>query len=593
MRRYLWMLPLGLAPMHADATESALLEQVVVTAARTPQATDEVVLPIIVITGEEIRQRQVTDLGELLATVPGIDIGRNGGAGQGASLFIRGTESNHALILIDGVRINPGTIGGANFQHIDPNQVERIEILRGPRAALYGDQAMGGVINIITRRTREGTAANASARYGSDATWGIDANLGLARSDWTFDIAVGREDTDGYAFRRGSTETPGYSNTSVNLGLVHRDGGSSTSIRLWDVSADTEYLDFFLNPVSQSSSNSAIQIERRDQIGEGWTSNFRLSRSGDEIRQDQSVDFVRSSRLAVDWLSRIDLGRGMVAGLGLNIEREDANALSFGSGFDETREDHAIYGDLIGGEGPNDWMVALRYSAYDAFGEQLTWNGEYAYEFSDRTRVFAAAGTAFRAPDATDRFGFGGDPDLDPEQSTTIEIGFEQELSEGQSLRTSLYRTDIKDLIEYDLGSSMLMNTERARIQGLELVHILERPDWHLRSAIVLQQPENLNTGDDLARRSSQSLDISLGRSFGDWSLNADIQYVGSRKDSAFSTIRVDGYTLLDLAASWRMEEQWTLRVRAENLADAEYQTADGYSGRGRSLFASLDYQWR
>ena len=155
----------------------------------------------------------------------------------------------------------------------------------------------------------------------------------------------------------------------------------------------------------------------------------------------------------------------------------------------------------------------------------------------------------------------------------------------------NLYRTDIHDLIEFDLGSFMLMNTDEARIQGLEMTYSLIVSDWQFSTAIVLQRPENRTTSADLARRSRESLDLALSRRLGDWSLRADVQTVGPRLDSPFAATRLGGYVLLDLAASWRIGPGLTLRLRAENLLDAEYQSADGFLGRGRSLFVTLDYQ--
>jgi len=592
MRYMILMMVVGLAPsIHAAAEDSATLAPVIVTASRSPQATDDVVLPIIVISGEEIQRRQVTDLAELLATVPGIDIGRNGGPGQATSLFVRGTESNHVLVLVDGLRINPSTIGGPNLQHIDPAMVERIEILRGPRAAIYGDQAMGGVINIITRADVGSPGVSASLRVGSDSTAGVDAHIGARHAAWSFDLAAGTEYTDGYAFRRGSAVTPDYRNTSMDLGVSHRGDGASTSIRVWEARTDLVYLDFFLAPLSQTSDNRTLQLERTDRIGADWSSNLRFSQSLDDIRQDQSSDFVRSDRLAIDWLNRIDLGDDLMLGIGINLEQERASAFSFGSGFDQRSDHRAIYGDLIGGSGPDDWMLALRYSDYERAGGQLTWNAEYSHRRLSGIRMYASAGTAFRAPDAFDRYGFGGDPDLDPERSTSLELGLEHDFAPGRELRLSLYHTEIRDLIEFDLGSFTLMNTERARIVGLELAYALRSGPWEMQAAAVLQRPDNLSTGTDLARRAGRSLDLALSRELGLWHLRADLQLVGARLDSPFAATRIGGYALLDLAVSRQLSDEFVLRLRVENLGDAAYQTADGYLGRGRSLFLTLGYQ--
>lgn len=562
----------------------------VVTGSRIAGPTDDVILPVLVIDREEILARQPTDLSELLATLPGIDIGRNGGPGQPTSLFLRGTESNHVLILVDGVRMNPATIGGAQLQHIDPGIVERIEVIRGPRAALYGDQALGGVINIITRRSDRGSGFDASLRSGSDATAGADLGLALASERWSFSADAGYERTDGYAFRVGSPEEPGYRNTTLSLAGGYRGDRVGVELSHWSAAGEVEYLDFLLDPLAQDTLNRTTQLSMTMTPSARWRSTLRVSDMAEDIQQQQSTDFVRSQRTGLDWTNRVQLG-GLLLGLGLNLEHERARSLSFGTAFDEATDDAAVYAELIGGRGVHDWMAALRYSDYDSFGGQTTGNLEYGYRSSDSLRWFATGGTAFRAPDATDRYGFGGDPDLLPERSTSYELGAEVDLAAGQLLRISGYHTVIRDLIAFDLATFSLSNIDAAQIRGLELSYELVSGSWLLDAAVVFQDPEDVTTGEDLPRRSSESFDLGLGRSWGRFSLRADLQAVGPRRDTAFSTVELGGYVLLDLAGSWRLSDAWTARLRVGNLTDTDYQTAGGFLGRGRNLSLSVDYR--
>lgn len=565
-------------------------DPILVTATRTAQIADEALAPVIVITREEIERTQAVDLPELLRLHAGLDIGRNGGPGQAASLFIRGTESNHTLVMIDGVRINPGTIGGAAIHNINPGMIERVEIVKGPRSALYGSEAVGGVINIITRTGADGTRSHAGATAGSFSTSEITAGTRHHREGRRWGIEVASLDTDGFPTTTGSGLDRGHENDSVNAYAGARLRGLDLEASHFRTTGTTEYIDFLLNPRDQDFENSVSAVTLRADPLANWTTRVRLSRARDELEQNQGPDFARTERDALDWQNDIQIGMAQLLTAGLWLAREETATLSFGTGFDEDVDINAFYLQDDIDLGAHRLLLAARYSDHDAFGGHTTWDLEYGYRVSADTRVSAALGTAFRAPDSTDRFGFGGDPDLDPEESRNVELGLRHRLAAHQDLAVNVFDNRIENLIEFDFGTSQMVNIGRARIRGVEATYELGTARWDARVAAIIQDPENEITGNQLPRRAKRGLTASLNFTPGRYELGGDLVVAGRRRDSDFSNVRMGGYGVVNLTAGVRLAPGWRLRGRVENLFDKAYELADGFNTAERSYFAEIAY---
>lgn len=569
--------------------QEGLETPVLVTATRTAQLADQVLAPVILISREDIERSQAVDVADLLRFHAGLDIGRNGGPGQATSLFLRGTNSDHTLVMIDGVRINPGTIGGAALHNLDPALIERIEIVKGPRSSLYGSEAIGGVINIITRRATEGTEGHAAIGAGSFGTRKLGAGLRHGRDGARFGIEVSRQETDGYAPRTDSDIKRGHDNTSVNAHIGKRLTHVDIELSHYEARGNTEYLDFLLEPVDQDFRNSATALAFEFQPTGLWASQLKLSQSRDEIDQNQSADFAHTDRRMVDWQNDLQLGDTRLVTAGLWFMREEVEAVSFGAGFDEKTDTRAVYLQDSVEIGAHSVLVAARYTDHDAFGGHTTWDAGYGYRLSATTRLTASAGTAFRAPDSSDRFGFGGDPDLEPEESLNFEIGLRHRLSPAQRLSLSLFHNDIDDLITFT--DSQMSNIGKARIRGIEAGYGFAAGGWRAALEAIIQDPENRDSGNQLPRRAKRSLTASLGYDAGSWQLGADLLATSRRKDSDFSDTELAGYGLVNLTAAMRLAPAWTLRARVENLFDQDYTLAEGFNTAERSYFLQL--AWR
>lgn len=572
----------------APAAENAPGEMIIVTATRTEIPLGDAIVPVTVITREEIELSLATDLAELLRFQAGIDIGRNGGPGQSTSIFMRGTESNHTLILMDGVRINPGTLGGAAIQHVAPEMIERVEIVKGARSALFGTDAIGGVINIITRRTEEAYFETAVGT-GSFDTRSAYVSGGNHSTNGDFGITLNWQETSGFEPRTDSDIERGYDNLSANLYASRHFGNSEISFRHWQTSGNVEYLDFFLNPVDQDFENSTTAAELSTKVAERGTSKLIVSFMQDDISQNQADDFVKSDRVSLDWQYSHAFTDHKLTG-GLFAIDENASSLSYGSGFDEDTAVRAAFFQDQWSHDRHRTFAAIRLTDHETFGNHTTWNAEYAYAINDAWTFNAGLGHAFRAPDATDRFGFGGNPELSPELADEAQLGLRYAPGNGHSADIEFYGNDIEDLIEFDLQTFQLRNISKAEIRGAQLGYEYRGDRFLVRAEAVKQRADNAITGERLLRRAEESASLSYTQNVGDHRVGLSLFASGDRED--FGGVKLPGYVLANLSAQVRLNNAWVLHARVENLLDTEYQTAENFRMQERGGFIELKYRW-
>ena len=571
------------------AADIAPGDTIVVTATRTEIPLDKAIVPVHVITRDDIELSLATDLAELLRFEAGIDIGRNGGPGQATSIFMRGTESNHTLVLIDGVRMNPGTIGGAAIQHISPEVIERVEIVKGARSALFGTDAIGGVINIITRRADE-TSIEGGVGAGSYDSRSAFVSAGLSRDKTRLGLTLDWQDTAGFPPRIESAIDRGYDNLSLNVYAARELDHGELSIRHWQADGTVEYLDFFLNPVDQDFRNSTTAIEFNNQVGANGTSKLIASFMRDRITQNQSVDFVESDRISFDW-QYTHAFREHTITAGVFAMEENAQTLSFGSGFDEDTRVHAVFVQDQWTHDRHRAFVALRLTDHETFDSQATYNAEYAFELSDSWTLRAGLGRAFRAPDASDRFGFGGNPDLEPELADELQLGFGYRPADRHRFDFELYANDIEDLIEFDFATFTLVNIDTVEIRGAQLGYEFRGDTFSLRTEVVRQRAENKTIDARLLRRAEESMTITYTQDIGPHRLGVSVLASGDRED--FGGVPLAGYVVANLTGQLRISDAWQLNARIENLFDAAYQTAANFRMQERSAFVELKYQWQ
>ena len=573
------------------------IEPVVVTATRTESPADAVLASVDIISGEELRRQPAADLGDLLRMRAGVEVARLGGPGQQTSLFLRGTESNHVLVLVDGVRINPGTIGSAAIQNIAPELIERVEIVKGPRSTLYGSDALGGVINVITRR---GGASGASVQAGvgryDSRNASLNAGIGGDRGDAS--LGVSWVNSDGFPTRSGDSTDRGYENLSLTAAARADLTGVDLGIRAWHAEGTSEYSDFFVTPVDQDFRNSAFALTAGFAPAEAWHSRVTVAQVLDELEQNQSPDFVRTRRWQFDWQNDIAASENHALTAGVIWQDEDADAESFGLPYAADTATSQFYLQDQMSFGRAQILLAGGYTEHEIFGGHETWNAEFGYALGDATLLTLAAGRAFRAPDATDLYGFGGNPTLDPERSESYEASLRHETAAGHRFALTLFRNEIDDLIEFvvtdfETFDGENRNVERARIDGLEATWRYDGERWAARATATLQDPRDLVTDQRLLRRAEENFTLGVSRRIGAHEIAMDLLYAGDREDFGFPQVRMPAYWLANLSASVAVNEHWTLLARMENLLDEDYELARGFNTMSRSLFVAVRHEFR
>jgi vitamin B12 transporter len=607
------ILPLSLAiaaalpgTVFADAGDA--LDEVVVTATRTAVTTDAALAPVEVITRDEILRAQATSLADLLRGRAGINLSNQGGDGKLTTLFVRGSESDHVLVLIDGVRVGSATSGLVSFQDLPISLIDRIEIVRGPRSSLYGSEAIGGVIQIFTRRDRGDATFRFHAGAGSHGRREGGIGIGGGSEKGWFGLDAGFKQTDGIdacrgagfpvfagCFVDGQTDRDGYTQHAFSLrGGVNIGESVVLQGHGLRVSGENEYDGSFVD--NSDIVQQVVGATLKWQAGERVAVQFAAGSN-----QDESENFLgtvptgefATQRDSASVQADITLAERQVLTVGLDWLRDRVDS---DTTYDDTRRgNRAVFAQYQGGFGAHDVQLALRRDDNDQFGGKTTGSAAWGMGFAEHWRVTASVGTAFKAPTFNELyFPFFGNPNLRPEYSKTFDLGLAWR---GERTRVALnaFETRVDDLIAYDGSIFLPNNIEKTRLRGAELQVDTAVFGWNIVGAASWLDPENRapgsNDGKDLPRRARESARIDVDRAFGDFSVGLTGVANGKRYDDLGNTRRVDGFATLDLRAEYRFAQHWTLQARVANLFDERYETTSFYNQPGRTWSLMLRFQ--
>ncbi|MGN6112774.1 MAG: TonB-dependent vitamin B12 receptor [Luteimonas sp.] len=621
------LLPLALLlalPFHAgaqsarqNAADATDLGDVVVTGTRTAVTADQSLAAVEVIDRAQIERSQAHSLQELLRGRAGVDLANQGGRGKVSTLFLRGTESDHTLFLIDGVRVGSATSGLTALQDLPLELIERVEIVRGPRSSLYGSEAIGGVIQVFTRGGRDGTHVRAYAGAGShglrEAGAGLDAGRTLANGmrGW-FGVDATHQSDDGINACRGAAtplfagcgmddpdpDRDGYRNNAVSLrGGLDFNEAWKADVHAMRADAHNEYDgDPAWGLPDNSDTIQQVVGGRVRYAGKRVAVQLTAGRntdSSDNFTGDVATDRFATHRDSAGLQADVTLAAGQLLTVGTDWARDTGGVIGGFSAFDAYRNEHAGFAQYQGAFGAHDLQLSARHDDNSQFGGHDTGSVAWGMDAAHGLRFTASYGSAFKAPSFNELyFPFYGNPDLKPETSRSAELGVAQKLA-GWHWQLNAYQTTVDDLIVYDPTIFIANNIESARIRGAELGAGATLAGWDFSAQATFMDPRNHSaTASDrlLPRRSRRNARLDADRNLGAWRVGATVIAQGARYDDVQNAIRMGGYATVDLRAERALSAGWTLQAGLRNAFDRFYETAAFYNRPGREWSLTLRY---
>jgi vitamin B12 transporter len=617
MNRLRLALPLLLLPatdLLADSFErdqALKLPDVVISANRQVQARNDSSAANTIFTRDDIDRLQPTSVTDLLSRVPGVQVSQAGGRGSLASIYIRGTKSAQSLVLVDGQRIGNSTSGDSNLQHLNIQQIERVEVLRGSRSVIYGSDAIGGVIQIFTRRSNEsGLQPRLHVGFGSNQTW--ERSLGLSGGDekTRFNLGASLDDTAGinrtYASYPSDRDHDAYRNQSTSFSLSHAfNDDLEAGVNLLDNRGKSEFDNSFSpqKPYSNFTVSSVSSyVDAR--INDVWKSRLEAGHSEnreetrDKLSTERSV--FNTYRNSLNWQNDLTLNEQNSLILGGDWYEDQVN--SSAQLNEDSRWNRAAFIQHRFQAQSFSTELGLRRDQNQQFGGHNSWSGTFTLPLNPNNDLLLSYSEGFRAPTFNDLYfpdfnrEKSSNPNLKPETSKSYEVQWRSQLNDTSRLEASLYRTDLKDAIVID--SNVPQNVSSARINGFEAALKQELFGWQSSLGIALIDPRDRDTGRTLARRAKRTLSLDLDRQFDQFGVGASWQAVSSSYDDAANQQRLGGYGLLGLRGSWAVNREITLEMKLDNLLNKQYSRAlyqyqgqqYGYREEGRALMFGVTW---
>lgn len=588
----------------ARADEEQLQPTVQVTASRVAETVDSTLADVSVITRQDIDASLARDAFDLLRLEAGVDLYRTGGAGQQTSLFLRGTNSNQVLVLIDGVRVSSQNTGAFAFEHLPLDTIERIEIVRGPRASYWGSDAIGGVIQIFTRKL-EGPRVAVS--YGSYGDADGSAGIGHWNGSDGYSVQVGLRHVRGFsATNPGICNGPddpyciydpdndGFRNKNFTGRAAHAIGSQVLSGSLYRSDSTVQFDQGESHVIEQ---NGGINLEGA--LGENWNHRLAFGNAREDLRTPVFGTLQLTRRNSLLWQNefKLDQAQRLVAGLDFVHEKgETRDTYSNTTTYGRTRNNRAVFGGWRGDFGALDSEVSVRHDDNGDFGGATTGSLALGWRFDSHWRAYVNIGRGFRAPTMNELFhpGYGGwfagNPDLKPEYSRSAEGGLEFTPDANQRFKANVYTTRVSDLIAFTGPQNRAENIAHAKVDGAELEYQFRLDAWSLRANYTWMDARDADADKPLLRRAKNKASAVVERSFGDrWRAGAEVVYASRRDD--VGGIELPSYALLNLRAGFRIDDAWSLAARVENLTDRDYELVHGYNTAGRAGYLEVTWQ--
>ncbi len=574
---------------------NASLDTLVVTATRSEEKIKDVPARISIIEPQIVEQSPIAELPHLLMSDASIDMMQYGGYGQAASIFTRGTNSTHTLVLRDGVRLNTGSAGSASLAFIDTTDIKQIEVLKGPASVLYGTDAIGGVVQLVSK-TPEKTGAFVTGEIGEHSTYKSVIGADLAENGIYAQIRGQRLESDG-------TQVTDFKDAQVNAGAYDQKGFSAkfgiekeqyaASVDYSENQGTSTYVDGIndanwnligLKNVSQDFKNEIINVKGRVNLSDNFALHARLSQFKDDLEQNDSHDAIYNTTKEAELYSKWQFSstQNLLAGIATkNIKSDVFSVSSFGIvDYDKTVESTGYFVQHQYQSEKLHTQLGVRVEDHETFGTHTVGQAAARYQILPATSIYTNIGTAFRAPTNNDLYAlsWGGNPELKPEESISYEIGLDQQLTDHLTMGLSAYRNEVDDLITYVTDpityEGRLYNVKKATFTGGEFNLDWAKDELFTNLSYAYVQPKDKETDKDISRRSRQSLTLTSGLQNEVYGISASLSAKSRPKNSTIS-----GYATVDVNAFWNVNPNVKLFTNIQNIGDVEYKTTSYGSG--------------
>ncbi|WP_095211180.1 TonB-dependent receptor domain-containing protein [Endozoicomonas ascidiicola] len=604
-------LSLAVAVMSYSATAQEVhkLEKVIVTATRTAQTVDETLAPVTVIDREEIERMQTVTVVELLnQAAPGVQVTSNGGPGSNSGVYIRGTKTAQTLVLLNGQKINTANSGSAPLEFIDPGQVERIEIVRGPRSSLYGADAVGGVINIISRKGSGAPKVSVKAGGGSRKTGEYAINIGGERNDVRFNLGGRLLETQGYD---RTTEGQGtnqdddaYRNKSLS-GTLSKDfdNGIEGGVNFTYFTGKSEYDGYGISDHLESQfTERMVSTYLSKNITDVWSARIEGGFVKDERKElDHGVkkNFAENKNYSLSWLNDVVWADNQLLTAGIDYSKD--RVASDATYVVDDRDNKAVFAQNQTFFAGSDLQLSGRYDDNEAFGGQWTGGASWGFALPEQMRLIASYSTAFRAPTFGDMYreslGFYSSiPNLNlkAEHSKNAELALTGQVGNVGTWSFNVYQNSMDDMlssVEVRPRTYQTINIDKARIRGVEFEFSTQIKNINVSTNFTYLDPENRsgkNKGKKLHYRAQKLAALNLDRDFGRWAIGGTLKAQGKIWTNPENTKQIPGYGTFDLRAMVKLSTDTKMQFKVNNLFDKKYEPVTGYQGEPRGVFATI-----
>lgn len=586
--------------------------EVLVTATRTPQAAADILADTTLITAEEINRSGATNIIDLLQKQRGIEVVRNGGPGTASSVLIRGADAKQSVVLVDGIRIGSSTTGTANWAALPLASIERIEIVYGPLATLYGADAIGGVVQIFTRQGSGAPRITASVSAGSDQTRNADVGITGKTGGFSYAIAAVRDQDDGF-----SATKPGSSSYNADNDGYQRESANARFTA--DVNADSQVgLQYLHSRLAAQYDSGASNFDTRtvqDLDNVAVFANTRITPNWRVLGQvaqadDKSISISSAAASGTSYIAtrqnQFSIQNDVTIGadlLQVLLERREEEVVSGSTAaLNTSRATNSIGASYSLKRGPHLASASARRDNSSQYGGKTTGALGYGYRFTPSLRANASVGTSFRAPTFNELYfpGFGVASNK-PEHGRNIEGGLYWQDGASEASVT-YFHNRLTDLLvtaavcpvepaTHAFGCAY--NVDRATLSGVTIGGSTRLYAFDLRGSLDFQDPRDDTTGKQLVRRAKRHAQFSAEYTVGALTTGAGVTVSGRRYDDLANRNTLGGYGLLNLFATYQVTSDWSVLARWNNVADKNYELARNYGTAGSQVFVGLRYGMR